>query len=73
MADKKVKKSPPKKLLPEVSEKYTLKTIRPGKYNFDKYGTLDLRTLSLEKADKLVENGFPFLVLKKTKKEDPKD
>ena len=64
-------KAPPKQLLPEVAEKYILKTIRPGKYNFAGFGTIDLRTLKLDKADELVENGFSFLVPKK-KKEEPK-
>lgn len=57
-----------KKLSPEVAEKYRLKTIRPGKFNFEGYGTIDLRTMKIAKADELYEKGFPFLVLKEIKK-----
>ncbi len=53
------------KLPKEVAEKYRLKTIRPGKYNFQGFGEIDLRTLSLAAADELVKKKFPFLVLKK--------
>ncbi len=66
----KAKKPLPKKLRDDVAEKYTLKTIRPGKYNFHKFGTIDLRTINLKKADELVENGFRFLVAKPLKKTD---
>ena len=64
------KKAPAKALPAEVAEKYNLKIIRPGKYNFDKFGTIDLRTISLEKADALVEKGFTFLVAKAKNKEN---
>jgi hypothetical protein len=53
------------KLPKEVADKYSLKSIRPGKYSFAKYGEIDLRIISLEKADKLVKDGFPHLVAKK--------
>lgn len=67
------KKPPAKALQPEVAEKYRLVIIRPGKYNFHKFGEIDLRTLKLSKADTLVKDGFPFLVEKKKKVETPKD
>ena len=55
------------KLQKEVAEKYRMKTIRPGKYNFPKFGTIDLREITLRQADELVAKGFPFLV----KREEP--
>ncbi len=54
-----------RKLKKEVAEKYSLKSIRPGKYAFAKFGEIDLRTITLKQADELVKKGFPFLVLKK--------
>lgn len=61
---KKVKNMPTEGLLPEVARKYYVKTIKPGKYNFKGFGEIDLRTITLQKADRLVEHGFQFLVLK---------
>jgi len=53
------------KLLPEVSAKYKLVGLSPGKYQFANYGELDLTTIDLKEADALVRIGFPYLVLKK--------
>ncbi len=53
------------KLLKEVSEKYQLKTIRPGKYHFPDFGLIDLSKITIHEADELVDKGFPFLVKKK--------
>lgn len=61
------------KLPEEVTEKYTLKTIRAGKYNFQGFGEIDLRKLTLKKADELVAEKFPFLILKKKYKEENKE
>ena len=52
------------KLRKEVAAKYQMKTIRPGKYNFPEFGTIDLREINLQRADDLVAKGFPFLVLR---------
>ena len=69
--EEKQPKSKPKVLPKDVAEKYTMKMIRPGKYNFHGYGTIDLRTISLKKADEIVGKGFPFLVAKKKKEDSP--
>nr|WP_199079083.1 hypothetical protein [Pedobacter sp. ASV19] len=55
------------KLPAEVSEKYNLKDIVAGLYDFPGFGQIDLQTISLEKADALVSSGFPYLVAKKKK------
>ncbi len=63
------------KLQKEVAAKYRMQTIRPGKYNFPKFGTIDLREITLRQADELVAKGFPFLVKREKpleiKKETP--
>jgi len=61
--DKKVEKVLERKLPADVAKKYKLVTIRPGKYNFQKFGEVDLRTISLEKADAIVARGFQYLQL----------
>lgn len=50
-----------KSLHPDVSTKYHLVGIRPGKYNFKGFGEIDLCKLTLKKADSLVAQGFGFL------------
>jgi hypothetical protein len=45
------------------SEKYRL-TIEPGLYHVKGFGEVDLRTLTLEKANYLFQSNFPYLVLK---------
>ena len=52
------------KLQDEVAAKYRMISLRPGKYNFPGFGTIDLREINLKKADELVANGFPFLKLR---------
>jgi len=53
------------KLSKEVSDKYQLNDIVVGNYDFPGYGEIDLQTLTLDSADKLVSRGFPYLVLRK--------
>ena len=55
------------KLPTEVADKYNLKEITPGLYCFPGFGEIDLTTITLEKADSLIEQGFPYLVAKKKK------
>jgi len=52
------------KLQDEVSAKYRLVTIRPGKHYFPQFGEVDLRKIKLQKADELFAKGFPFLKLR---------
>lgn len=59
-----------RKLPADVAKKYKCKIIRPGKFNFKNFGEIDLRTISVEKADKLVENGFPYLEFSEEAKAD---
>lgn len=61
MSDKKDKKPLERKLPEDVAKKYRCKIIRPGKFNFKGFGEIDLRTISVEKADALVAKGFPYL------------
>ena len=58
-----VKKFIERKLSKEVARKYKLSIITAGKFNFKNFGVIDLRTISLEKADALVAKGFPYLQL----------
>jgi hypothetical protein len=60
-------------LLPEVAEKYVLVGIRPGKYNFNGFGEIDLRTISVQKADQLFKDGFSHLKLKEIPEKDSKE
>lgn len=53
------------KLNPEVSAKYNLVGVKPGKYQFSGFGEIDLTKIDLAEADGLVKMGFPHLVLKK--------
>jgi hypothetical protein len=49
----------------EVADKFNLVKIAPGKYDFHhQFGVIDLTTISLQKAEKLVADGFKFLVAK---------
>lgn len=61
------------KLPAEVADKYTLKDIAIGSYQFPGYGEIDLHNLSLSQADALVQKGFPYLVAKKKKAAAVKD
>lgn len=54
------KKETPK-LSPELDGKFIAVGVLPGVITGKKYGTVDLRTISLEKAEKLVKEGFPYL------------
>ncbi len=65
--DKKILES---KLPAKVAEKYKVVTIRPARYNFNGFGEIDLRTISLNKADELFEKEFPFLKLIKKAETD---
>ena len=53
------------KLKKEVTEKYNLVDVMPGKHQFAGYGDIDLTTLTLSDADALFNIGFPYLQLKK--------
>lgn len=46
-----------------ASDKYSL-TISPGVYDVQGFGEVDLRSLTLEKAEMLYKKGFPYLELK---------
>ena len=70
MYNEKKPKHIPRKLQDDVAKKYQLKIIRPGLFDFGKFGKFDLRKIDLKKADKLVEKGFPYLVPVKTKTKD---
>lgn len=54
------KKETPK-LSAALEGKFEAVGVLPGVITGKKYGTVDLRTISLEKAQKLVEAGFPYL------------
>jgi hypothetical protein len=53
-----------KTLSANVAAKYDLLNIAPGAYAIPGFGIVDLTAISLDKADKLVARGFPYLVLK---------
>lgn len=53
------KESP--KLSPAIEGKFEAVGVLPGVITGKKYGTVDLRSISLEKAQKLVDAGFPYL------------
>lgn len=57
------------RLQPDVEVKYRLVRIRPGKYNFSDFGTIDLREIDVKQADELYQKGFQFLELKEEKQE----
>lgn len=50
-----------RKLPEDVAKKYRMKTIRAAKYNFAGFGEIDLRTISVAKADDLYAKKFPYL------------
>lgn len=54
------KKETPK-LSPALEGKFKNVGVLPGVITGKKYGTVDLRTISLEKAEELVKKGFPYL------------
>lgn len=54
------KKEDPK-LSPALEGKFIAVGVVPGVITGKKYGTVDMRTMSLEKAEKLVALGFPYL------------
>lgn len=51
------------KLPPEVAEKYSLNPNLKGgpRYDFGKYGVIDVSQLSIQLADQLFAAGFPHL------------
>jgi hypothetical protein len=49
------------KLSPALDGKFIAVGVLPGVITGKKYGTVDLRTISLAKAEKLVNEGFPYL------------
>lgn len=55
----------------EVAEKYKLVGVKPGKYQFNGFGEIDLSSISLAEADGLYKLKFPHLVLKKIKTDKP--
>ena len=52
-----------------ASDKFDL-TISPGVYHVHGFGEVDLRSLTLDRAEQLVKKGFPYLV-EKPKVEKP--
>ena len=54
------KKETPK-LSPVLEGKFEAVGVQPGIVAGKKFGTVDLRTISLEKAEALVKEGFPYL------------
>ena len=54
-----------------ASEKYDL-TVPPGLYHVYMFGEVDLRALTLTKADALYKRGFPYLKLKPKATQPPK-
>lgn len=52
----------------EVSAKYKLVGVKPGRYHVAGFGFIDLVNMSLALADQLYKAGFPFLQEKKTRK-----
>lgn len=64
------------KLSPALQGKFEAVGVLPGVIaGGKKFGTVDLRTVSLAKAEKLVEAGFPYLkkAEKVTKASEPAD
>lgn len=55
------------RLAKDVAEKYNLKKDYPIFGASAKFGQIDLRTISLEGADSLFDQGFEGLELKKAK------
>jgi len=54
-----------------ATDKYKL-TIQPGVYHVFGFGEVDLRDLTMARADQLYKKGFPYLKEKPVKKEPPK-
>lgn len=55
------------KFSPAAAEKYNLKNVAPGLYDFPGFGEINLETITLEQADALAERKFPYLVAKRIK------
>lgn len=49
------------KLSAALDGKYEAVGVVPGEITGKKFGTVDLRSISLEQAEKLVAAGFPYL------------
>lgn len=58
-----------KKLKPEVAAEFELAKDAPIEGGFPNFGPIDLSEINLEQAKSLVENGFPYLIQKTSKKE----
>jgi len=54
----------------QVFEKYDIVGVEPGIHTIAGFGTVDLTKLTLEEADNLFKNKFPFLA-KKSKSDSP--
>jgi hypothetical protein len=54
------KKDTPK-MSAALEGKFEVVGVLPGVIAGKKYGTVDLRTISLAKAEQLVKDGFPYL------------
>ncbi|MFN3758454.1 MAG: hypothetical protein ACK4SF_04485 [Algoriphagus aquaeductus] len=54
------KKETPK-LSPAIEGKFEAVGVLPGVITGKKFGTVDLRSISLEQAEELVKKGFPYL------------
>ncbi|NCD40934.1 MAG: glycosyltransferase family 2 protein [Bacteroidia bacterium] len=61
---KPLKIEPMNTLRSDVTQKYYLETIKPGKYNFKNFGDIDLCQLTVAQVDSLVARGFKFFKLK---------
>ncbi len=55
------------KFSPAAAEKYNLKNVAPGLYDFPGFGEINLETITLEQADDLAARKFPYLAAKKVK------
>ena len=61
MDPKETTQETPKTLMPEVADKYDLVKVGIGRHHFAGFGTIDLTTLTVAKADNLVSRGFYWL------------
>lgn len=61
------------KLLPEVAEKFTVAPGARARCHWRTYSNIDLRTVSLSRAETLVQAGFPYLKPKPSTNENKGD
>ena len=59
------------KLPEQVAKKYQITGENPSRISaWRRYGMIDLNSISLDKAEMLVKEGFPYLKAKKAQKKD---